>query len=149
MKSSQDQDEEAREFWQSFLAQEGETLVAKSMGAWKCGAGKDDLAWGVLVLTSHRFIYREMVSERSLLGFRLASTHSEKKKRVPVEHIVPRSALIAMEEGHRGILARLFGPPFPLFVLRWKEEGLERVETYSADPSSEILPALRELCPQA
>lgn len=150
MKSTHEQDEEAREFWQSFLSGEGESLEAKAMGGWKCGPGKDDIAWGVLALTSQRFIYREMVSEKTLLGFRLASPRGPKKEREPVEYIVPRSAITGFEEGPRGILARLFGPPFPVFGLRWTEEGsgAERSESFSVDPTSEILVALRKLCPQ-
>ena len=150
MKSTQDTENEARDFWQSFLTEEGETMVAKSMGGWKSGPGKDDIAWGVIALTSHRFIYREMVSEKSILGIRISSTSSERKKREAMELVIPRASIIALYEGPKGFFARLFGPPFPLFKLSWNEaaEGgteLQRTESFSADPGSDILPALRGL----
>ncbi|HET7839304.1 MAG TPA: hypothetical protein VFL04_06060 [Rectinemataceae bacterium] len=135
-------DAEAERFWSEFERETGEKVVARAVGSWYEDGSDERGVWGLVVLTDASFRFKYLPSENWFASlFRAAR---REPARAVADITVPRESLVAMKEPHRTLASRLFGSAFPRFTLSWREGELLRSEAFAVDPSTELLPRLRE-----
>lgn len=142
---------ETERYWAAFEAETGERVVTRAMGQWYEDPAASDGRWGLLILTDRSFRFRHEPGESWLAGLFRNQTRSSGTKG-PIEIVVPREALISLEEPRRGFLHRVFGPSFPRFQLSWEirpGDGARDAGTglFSIDDSRGFLAALRKVLP--
>jgi hypothetical protein len=138
-------DDEAVKFWSDFERETGEKVVARSIGE-LYESPSDVGVWGIIILTDKCFRFKRMKSDNWLSAlFRGAS---KKDDRPPKEDLViRREALVSMDTPKRNLFAKLFGPAFPRFALRFDSLEGELEYVFSSDPSTGIVEALRKAIP--
>jgi hypothetical protein len=136
---------EAEKFWSDFERETGEQVEARSIGTWYEGGKDDNGVWGLVILTNASFRFKYLASENWFSS--IFKSGRRGPARVIEDIVVPREELVELIEAQRGLLSRIFGSAFPRFALSWRQGGSLRREAFAIDPSTKLLPLLRELLP--
>jgi len=135
--------DDAAKFWSDFEAETGEKVEAKAIGTYYERGGDSQGLWGLLVLTDSSFRFRHFPSQNWLASL-FRGNRPQEAPATALEIVVPRRDIVAVRTPKRGFFARVFGPAFPRFELAWREGEAERSESFSADPSSDVLRLIKE-----
>jgi len=98
--------------------------------------------WGVLVLTdaSLRFVRQP---DEHWLSSMFRSHDRTSPPRLPAEMVIPLGDGSTFTTPRRGLLSRIFSPPFERLDAFWQEDGEPRQASFSVDPASTLLVALK------
>jgi len=134
-------DEDVARFWHEFEEETGERVEARAMGELHQEDGGPSV-WFLLVLTDRSFWFRQVPTENWLTSLFQPRTLSPAKAQ---EHTlrIPREDLLALEEPKpKGWFTR---SAYPVLTLSWRSGGATRARRFSMDPTTDLLPKLREL----
>ncbi len=135
-------EEDALKFWSDFERETGERVVARSVGTWYEEGNEERGVWGLVILTGASFRFKYLPSENWFASMFKAARKGSART---IEDItVPRERLRDLVEPPRTLASRLFGSAFPRFTLSWNEGEKLRSESFAIDPSTGLLPRLRE-----
>ncbi len=138
-------DDEVVKFWQEFEAETGERVEAKAVGELYEG-GSDQGVWFLLVLTDQSFWFKQVPSDNWIANlFRPRPLSLSSRRGDEYTLRIPREDLLALEEPDQKFRRWFSRPVFPRLTLTWKEGEATRSRRFSADPTTDLLPRLRNL----